>query len=114
MKTKNEANVLAKKTLKMMKTTGWKIRVWENSGWHFSVKKSGMNIFWSEDFKAYSCLLSTEANSCGGEVFWSDANTTGIHFSSKDPNKVVAHQLSVAQQFVNKCQRVINKVRATK
>jgi hypothetical protein len=112
MKTKDEAVAKAKKTLSMMKTPGWKMRVWDNSGWHFALQKGGMSIHWSEEHKTYSCLLSTSEGSSGGEVFWSDANTSGIHFESKDPNKAVNHQLAVAQRFVNNCQRVINKVKS--
>lgn len=100
----------AKKLLKNPK--GWTIHVWENGGWHVTLRKGGMNLSirsdWSDEPTenlTFSVLFSADGD-CSGESFWSH------HFTSKDPNKVIEHQLKLAKKFISKCQKAVDKVAA--
>lgn len=42
--TKSEATSAAKRLLAQMSGRGWKIRVWENMGWHYSVETRGLSV----------------------------------------------------------------------
>ena len=42
-KSKQAAQEVANKTLAIMKTDGWTVRVWENLGWHWTLVKTGGN-----------------------------------------------------------------------
>lgn len=94
----------AQETLKKMKSKGWKIHIWENFGWHFSLIKGGMQIY--KDCPREYTVLFSERDSGGGSMFWTPENA----FRSKDPNKAVAKQLEVARKFVAQCQKAIVRV----
>lgn len=106
--TKAKAMALAKKAKSMLDNPrGWKLDVWENLGWHVALRKGGMNLYvrqyMGEDKLSFSTLFSTDESS-SGEIFWSN------DFTSSNPNKVIERQLKIAQSFVKKCQRAIDKV----
>ena len=105
--TKADATREAKKTLSLLKNKkGWKIVVWENLGWCFCLEKGGLSL-WGHDYGSgmkYSCLLSNN-HPHAGEMYWSD------HFSSKNPNKAVEHQLKLATDFLKLCVQTINKAK---
>ena len=86
---------------------GWKLRVWENLGWHYAIYKNGMNIHPGynkpNETPKYYALFGRDDRS-GGEIFWSDK------FRDSDPNVVVMHQLSIAQQFITNCQKAVNGI----
>lgn len=100
----------AKKLLK--NPSGWKIKVWENGGWHVQLKKGGMNLSVRrqsimEDTLVFSVLFSSDGG-IGGDMAWSNSRTR----AHVDPNFVIEEQLDIAQKFVTKCQKAINKVKA--
>ena|SRR5690242_18009931 len=100
---KSEALAVGKEKLKLLKNPkGWKIQVWENLGWHMSLHKGNLYLHYS--FGTFSGFLSDEHpnSDCG---FWHES------FHHKDPNKVVARKLEVAQAFVDNCQAIINEVK---
>lgn len=101
MKTKAEATKVAKAAIKKMRTKGWKVRVWENCGWHASIFRGFLHIHYDEYLKTYSALMGADASCPGGEMYWSH------HFRHKDPNKVEIHQLNVAIRFTHKCANAI-------
>lgn len=104
--TRSEAVHVAQRTLKKMKGKGWRYKVHENMGWFFTVYRGDLSIGYH--FGKYSSLLSTRPNGGGGETFWTD------RYHHTDPNKVVAHQLRIAREFMKKCQRAIDRAAGKK
>ena len=103
MKTKEEAESGAEVLLKKMTTPGWKIRVWENLGWHFEITKHSMAIHFSEHPGQYHTYLNSGSTPGGGSHYWHQP------YYSDDPNEVYERQLEVAQQFIDECQEVVDR-----
>lgn len=99
---KESAEKLGKELLARMKGDGWKLRVWENLGWHYSVKNGGMSVYPSFDGIAYHALLHKENDGIGGETFWTDNNR------HSDPNLVVERQLKTARNFTDRCVKTLD------
>lgn len=100
----DKAKAIGVMTLKRLKNpAGWKIRVWENMGWHVQLKKGGMNLHIRTygDKIEYSTLFSAEGGS-GGDPSWTD------QFRSEDPNKAVEHQLKLVRRELKKIQKSLN------
>lgn len=104
-----KARKLALDTRKVMyNPKGWKIRVWENAGWHSSLERGGLQLYIHtytfDDRPSYSVLFSRN-NSGGGEVFWGLGNK-----SFRDPNKAVLEQLRQARKFIRECTKAVEFV----
>lgn len=99
-----------KNALKLLKNKeGWKVRVWENLGWHVSLEKGGMSLHISEFTPGkieYSVLFSADGRG-GGESFWTMKNEDSY---STDPNVVIQRQIMIAQKFVRQCTKAIEQV----
>ena len=97
MDTKAQAIKKAKELLGKMKTKGWKIRVWQNLGWHHSVINYGIQVIGPSGCREekYSCYLSNEKDGGGSPTYWHDRN------SYINPNEAVTKQLAKAHEFVN-------------
>lgn len=101
MKTKREATAAGKKLLSRMKTSGWKLRVWENMGWHYALENYGMSIHQDNPKETCSVLFSLDPEGPGGSSIWCDKK------QYKDPNKAVERQMELARNYANKAvQRV--------
>jgi hypothetical protein len=108
MKTKQQAQNKGKALLRKMKGKGWKLRIWENLGWHYEVSLGGLTVSPFEisgKKERYHALLSAGDYAGTGEIFWTD-----VGFYSTDPNKVVKHQLKIARDFINKCNKAIKQI----
>lgn len=95
---KREAIKAGKDLLKQMVGKGWKLRVWENLGWHYSVYNHGMNVH--QDGPAsreYSVLLADDGVGSGGLGVWTD---TECRFHSS-PNAAVRAQMRLARSIVD-------------
>ena len=107
MDTKAQATEKAKELLGKMKTKGWKIRVWENLGWHHSVMNYGIEVYGpsypSEEGK-YSCFLHDKKRGAGSPSYWHDAK------SYKDPNVAVERQIAKARKFIEGIDKHLNAV----
>lgn len=89
---KGSAQARAKHVQSLMTSKGWKIRVWENMGWHWSLNKGWITL--SEGFGTFSTLASSD---CGvGEVY-----LDVIKNDFKDPNTAVEAQLSMMEKLAN-------------
>lgn len=90
--TKAAAKKAGEALRKKLKGKGWKIRVWENIGWHLSAQLGRMTVhgvpgnWWT--------LLGKGS---AGEIFWSP-RCKGF----QDPNAAVRHQLKIANAFLSK------------
>jgi hypothetical protein len=86
---------------------GWKIRVFENLGWHVNLVKGGMSLYWdcyNKGPRTFSTLFDSSGHGPGGEMYWSD------HFHSINPNTALEHQLKLAKNFVKQCTKAIQEV----
>lgn len=72
---KQKAILGAKALLKKMNTSGWRIKVWENLGWHYSLINQTVSITDEEDTR-------TRAMLCPHYSFWE----VSYH---KNPNRAV-------------------------
>ncbi len=110
MNTKEQATREGKKLLKLMKTKGWKLDVWENLGWHYCIYKGRFTVYGERYYNSkhvmYSCLLSDtfKYNRCGS-MLWS-----GVPWN-KNPNILVKNQIKRAQKVINRLQKCVNSVK---
>ena len=96
-KTKAEARQKATAFLAKMKTKGWKIRVHENMGWHYSLLNGGLSIH-ADKHKGkytYHCMLGTDPGS--GDAIWT-ARGEGYY---PDPNKAVKFAVEYARKVID-------------
>lgn len=93
----NEANRKGNALLKKLKGHGWRLNVWENLGWHYSVelgdaKRGGISVRCGDDGKFW-CLIGNTPDY--GNYQWSHG-----HHSYRDPNRAVNHALNTAKRAV--------------
>jgi len=105
MKTKSEAQKAARALkVRMRDPSTWKVRVWENAGWHCMLYRGTLQICTTNGGPPYSCLLGydiSEAPPMGGAAIWLD------HYSGSDPNEAVKQQLKIARQVHRRIERVL-------
>ena len=103
MLTKIQATKKGKQLLQKMKGSGWKLRVWENMGWNYSVKNGPINVYPLDhgQNQRFHCLLDCNEEGTGGLAIWS---TDAI---SKDPNKVVQREIESARKVVDEYDRIV-------
>ena len=107
--TKAEIMAAGQRVLKMMKSPGWKLRVHNNIGWHYSVyhPKSGIQLccgYQQLNPKNFSTLMSESQ----GADYGGTGSTLWSHDKYfKDPNKAVEYQLKLARDFVNNLKNVV-------
>ena len=101
---KKQATSQGQALLKRMNGKGWKLRVWENLGWHYDIYLLGLTVH--HPGKNYSTLLSSDPEnySGSGEIYWTPEK------SFKDPNKAVEHQMKMARIFSDKCQKMVSDI----
>ncbi len=92
--TKHEATENGKKLLARMTGRGWKLRVWENLGWHYSVVNGDLGIYPGE-YTGYYSFLSVGGKGSMGAVGWGTAD-------HRDPNKLVRLQMKKMNKHVYK------------
>jgi hypothetical protein len=80
----------ARTTLAKMKTRGWKIRVWENMGWHWSLTNAlcGMSLHTTHDVRGLTFWGMMADGDCKNAQHGSCGFQSCSH-NSKDPNKAV-------------------------
>jgi len=104
MLTKEQAEQRGNLLFNKMRGEGWKLRVWENFGWHYSVYNGAINVHvatlgaapdGSED--TFSCLMGMDRDKerSGGHPEWT------THFSSVYPIEVILDQIREARKVLN-------------
>lgn len=73
---------------KRMLSKGWKIRVWENLGWHWGIHKGALSVYPSEG-GVFHCMMGERIPSTGGSYLW---NLPQLVDRDKDPNRLVTRQ----------------------
>lgn len=104
---KNQAESVRKR---MHNPKQWKVRLWENLGWHWALDCGQLTIHCgcytpASNKLRFSCMLTTDKESVGsGEMFWTDDQFFD------DPNDAVSHQITLAVDHLNKCVGAVNSV----
>jgi len=99
MNTKKEAALKGKKLLKQMAGRGWKLRVWENLGWHYCVNSGPVSVYPSYNEGNFFCLISTDPKKAGfGGSAWTNSSAS----PHKNPNQVVWEAFENMSQVVDK------------
>lgn len=104
-KTKEEAEKKARILKAKMKGSGWKIRVWRNFGWNYSVRNKYASVY--EYGSKYHCMLSPVPDGTGGTP--TEWYTEKQH---KDPNKAVAAAVQKLQRVRDEAVAVMDTVLA--
>lgn len=98
---KAEAVKAGQRALAKLSGTGWKVRVWENLGWHVMVANQGVQIYidhsplTGED--SYWGMVNADGEDSSGDVFWDYPQK-----HSKDPNVIVRHLMKYVRKFRDK------------
>lgn len=103
-RTRREATVAGKKLLARMRGEGWKLRVWENLGWHISVSSGPISVYEYVGLSGnrYHALVSDEPNTAGwGAPFW------GAAYVGRDPNRVVGRAVKQVEKVVTRHRDVL-------
>jgi len=93
-----------------MKTKGWRVRVFENLGWHWNlfngyITLSGDGCGVTKSVK-YSAMMADSLPPGGSPNFWYPGPGKGYF---KDPNKAVDYVFKSAKQFVREVHSVVEK-----
>jgi hypothetical protein len=96
---------LGRNLLKKMKGKGWRLRVWENIGWHYCVINGPVQVYpLSSSHTEYHCLVSSNSVSRGGCGIW----TSPKNISFDDPNTAVRTEVENAKRVVT---QLVNAVK---
>lgn len=109
-KTEMEATSKAVALVNRMHGKGWRIRVWENIGWHYAVVTDYLSVREYTDKKGtyYSIFMDRYKNTGTGRGDWVIDNDT-------DPNRLVRRQLQRAADNVADLAEVVTQsIRDTK
>lgn len=105
MFTREKAQELGENLLNKMRGNGWKLRVWENLGWHYCVTNKNVSVseyfFYGINKPVYHCLIGYGGAGIGA---WTTKN------SCDDPNVAVEQELAAAHAYVNELQEIIENV----
>jgi len=98
MMTKNEAEKAGQELLGKMKDPNWKLRVWQNLGWHCEISNGPISIsYHPESQNPYLILMSDDPRRNGvGAIFWHMDKS-----SFKDPLVCIKKQVEAARKRVN-------------
>jgi len=105
MKTKEEATK-AGKALKKKLGKQWKIRVWQNMGWHYCcyLGKGFISVYPSFDGDEFHCMLDLTMPFAGDCRWTKDAPY------DKDPRKVVSATLRLANKRLSSEGELFQKI----
>lgn len=107
-RTKEAAYSKGRRTLEKLKGEGWRLRVWENLGWHFALYNGALSLYYhryNDDKGSFSCMMSDKLGEGGyGAMIFSH------HESFRDPNEAVAHQLKMSRAVVMNLVKVVDDV----
>lgn len=97
---KQQATRAGKALLRRMKGHGWKLRVYENLGWHYSVETNRIHVVGPSHpgEETFMALMSPHYSYFSGEVQ-----------HRKDPNKAVKILLAGARARADELMRTVQK-----
>jgi hypothetical protein len=108
MRTKKEAEQEAKTALSLLKTSGWKVHVFENVGWHWKITNlDGFLSLHKQESGGYWCLLDDTIKGVGN-LEWADNR------QFKDPNLAASAVLGKARKSLNRLETLLHEARVRK
>lgn len=99
MNTRAEATRWGRRQLKKFRGKGWRMRVWNNMGWHVAFHNHGLNVRCQPSAFSHTlfhALLSDECRGSGGLAAWSPG-----YRQYRDPNKSAQAAIRAARAYVN-------------
>jgi hypothetical protein len=95
----------AQKVLKSLyKPSKWKVRVWENLGWHWSLVSPPVALHYSPaDGKFFVLMSDSKDHAGGGLPLWTD------HRDYSDPNRAIQSTVRKAEVEVNRLREVLSQ-----
>jgi hypothetical protein len=109
--TKSDATERGAALLKRMKGKGWKLRVWENFGWHYSVYCKNLSVHSYGEYlergkESFTALLDSDpTRHDGGYSLWTEHPCPMFH----DPNEAVQVQLKYAYKVLADLQKAVTQ-----
>jgi hypothetical protein len=102
---RKEAEKEAKSVLRKMKTPGWKIRLWHNMHWCWSLQNQYISVM--GQLGSSWAMMSDVRHASGSPSFWCPP-----HRLFRDPNKAVKYVQDYAELFVAQVTRIVNEQQA--
>ncbi|MBD3405073.1 MAG: hypothetical protein GF411_02920 [Candidatus Lokiarchaeota archaeon] len=102
--TRAEATKKAEALKSRLQGQGWKIRVWENIGWHYSIENTHCNLTVSEFIGKFGVSLSDERGYPGDPAFWHDSDDY-----RDDPNEAIRVKLQHCREFVDNMDVIVTE-----
>lgn len=99
--TKKEVTRKGRVLLKLMRGKGWKLRVWENMGWHYSVVSGPISVhptLWSDETYYFSMISDDPKRAGGGAGIWTSSGLA----TRKDPNQSVKVSYKIMDSVVER------------
>lgn len=91
--------------LKRMRGRGWKLRVWQNLGWHHSVERGPLTVYPLTGRAGYHALLSDNPEGThSGAMAWTPRGTR----QHRDPNKAAAAAVKLARAYLKQATRAVD------
>lgn len=106
VKTKREAMVAGRHLKSLMKTSGWKVCVWNNLGWYYNIKKENVVVNPDSNHRMGGSWYWCEVEP--SYAFWSDGR------SYRDPNMAVQRAISKVRKEVEEFKQILSKAEAAK
>lgn len=92
----------ADKLVSLLKGSGWKVKIYENLGWHFQVVSGPIAVFGNQENDLYWCMIAQSSDLVGsGFPPWSCSPSPGKANYHKDPNEAVKEALTHAGAWVS-------------
>jgi hypothetical protein len=108
VRTKEEAEATGTAAKALLTSKGWKLRVWENDGWHWELCNHIISLHSSRlnQHGKFWALVTDEVRSVGsGAMLFSDP--AGVAFEHADPNVVVERAMAYATKVVAKLSGIV-------
>lgn len=103
--TKAQAERGAQALRRKLKGKGWKIKLWENMGWHYCLQLGPLRVDRDRSDGFYSVLMGEkQEDNVGGSYLWL------VRAGFLDPNCAVTMQIRKARKTVDRLNALVNSV----
>lgn len=106
---KAKAIAAGRALLKRMLGRGWKLRVWQNLGWHHSAERGPLTVYplhgRAGRHAGYHAMLSDDPKGThSGAMAWTPRGTR----QHRDPNKAAAEAVKLARAYLKQATRAVD------
>lgn len=101
---KDDAEREVRNLIAKLKGKGWKPRVWENIGWHYSAFSGPVQVYPFGMGDSFWCMVGPRSkDNVGGAGFWTPSRTKCF----KDPNRAVRDAMRYVYEFADQVNQTI-------